>query len=103
MRNERRRATRYRFSAPVHVSKSETGLLRDMSISGLFFESGRAYSVGEVVQLSVVLGDSLVLCEGRVARVEPLENKFGIGLELTSYDFQILKELRSSAQKQKIK
>jgi PilZ domain-containing protein len=73
-----------------------------MSTCGLYFESKQAHSIGETIRLSMALNDSNVSCEGRVVRAEPLETRFGIAVELTSYDFESeLEPARHSAHKQK--
>ena len=84
---ERRRTIRYRFGVPVHLQNGCTGRARDMSTSGVFFETEQAYTCGETIRLTIVLNDSTVQCEGRVVRVERLEDRFGIAIDLASYSF----------------
>ena len=84
---DRRRATRYRFVAPVHLGNGSTGQTLDMSTCGVFFETEQSYTLGEKIRLSVVLKDSTVQCQGTVVRVEPLEGAFGVAVELEVYDF----------------
>ncbi len=84
---ERRRAARYRFVAPVRLKNGAEGHTRDMSTCGLFFEAEKSHVPGETIRFSVFLDGSTLKCEGRVARVEQLEDLFGIGVELLVYDF----------------
>ena len=73
-----------------------------MSTSGLFLETERPHAIGDIIHFSIALSDSIVSCQGQVVRIEPLGNKFGIALELTSYDFDVpIKRPRSNHQKVK--
>jgi len=58
-----------------------------MSTCGVFFETEQAHSSGETIRLSVIIDDYTVQCEGRVVRVERLERRFGIAVDLASYSF----------------
>ena len=83
---ERRIAQRFKLARPVQL-KDGTGMTRDISTVGIFFETKKAHSVGDVIDLSVNFADSSVECAGRVVRVENLDGKFGIAVEVTSYSF----------------
>ena len=87
MHEERRRAQRYRLAAPVALQDGSTGMTRDISTEGIYFETERAHSIGDTVNLSVHLGEASIQCEGRVVRLEQVEDKFGIAVDLTSYRF----------------
>lgn len=84
---DKRSATRYQVVVPVQLQNGSTGRTRNMSTSGIFFETEQEYSLGEIIQLSVVLNGSTVQCGGRVIRVERLEREFGIAVELIFYEF----------------
>ena len=84
---ERRRATRYKFAGAVQLKNGSIGRIRDMSTCGLFFEAEKSHVPGETIRFSVFLDGSTLKCEGRVVRVEQLEDLFGIGVELLVYDF----------------
>jgi len=62
-------------------------MTRDISTSGIFFETERGHSIGDTVNLSVRLGGASIQCEGRVVRLEQVDGKFGIAVDLTSYRF----------------
>ena len=83
---ERRRAKRYKLALPVQLKRG-TGVTRDISTSGVFFETKTAQSTGATINLAVDFTDASVQCEGRVVRVQKLDSKFGIAVELTSYAF----------------
>jgi hypothetical protein len=87
MNEERRRAQRYRLAAPVALQNGSTGITRDISTEGIYFETERGHSIGDMVNLSVHLGEASIRCEGRVVRLEQVEDKFGIAVDLTSYRF----------------
>jgi hypothetical protein len=84
---ERRRAERYQLEVPIRLHDGSTGITRNMSTSGIFFETERGHCVGDKVNLSVDLGEASLQCEGRVVRLEQGEGKFGIAVALTSYRF----------------
>ena len=63
-------------------------MTRNISTSGVFFETERVHTIGDTVQLSVQLAEASIQCEGRVVRLEQLEGKFGIAVEMTSYRFE---------------
>lgn len=63
-------------------------MTRDISTSGIFFESEMPHTTGDSIGFSVEFIDGTVNCQGRIVRVETVERRFGIAVELTSYDFQ---------------
>jgi len=83
---ERRRAQRYRLAAPVRVEGTK-GITRDISTAGIFFETEQAQRIGDTIRLSIDFPDATVHCEGFVVRMEKLDGKFGVAVELTSYAF----------------
>lgn len=90
MRNEHRiearTETREQIAVPVRLADGATGTTRNLSASGLFFETGRARRVGSLVELSIDLGIGgrpLVLKgRGQVLRVEPLDGSSGLAVRL---------------------
>jgi hypothetical protein len=84
---ERRRATRYKFAGAVQLKNGSMGRIRDMSTCGLFFEAERPHAAGETIRFTVALDGSTLQCEGRIVRVEQLEDLFGMAVELLVYDF----------------
>ena len=79
---EGRRAKRYKVALPLQL-KNGTGITRDMSTAGVFFETEKAQAVGDMVELSVEFPEVAIECTGRVVRVESVNNKFGVAVELT--------------------
>lgn len=85
---ERRQAPRYRVALPVDLEPG-SGQTRDLSVSGVFFETDRPFLPGTFIRFSVGFGSGLrVRCEGRVVRVEPGEGKVGVAVAFTSYGFE---------------
>jgi hypothetical protein len=80
MKNEHRTETREQIAVPVWLADGATGTTRNLSASGLFFETGAARQVGSQIELSIDLGiDGRPLFfrgRGQVLRVAPL----GIGV-----------------------
>lgn len=83
---ERRNSTRFRLSLPVH-GQSGSGMTRDISTSGLFFETEETHSMGDFIKITVDFNDAALQCEGRVVRVEEGTNHSKIAVAFTSYGF----------------
>jgi Tfp pilus assembly protein PilZ len=71
---------------PVQLNDG-IGITRDISTSGIFFETESAYSIGDTIRLSVNFEHETLQCEARVVRVEPRNGQFGVAVELKSYAF----------------
>jgi PilZ domain-containing protein len=85
---ERRQALRYRVALPAELDSNGTGQTRDISVSGVFFETGRSFSLGAPIRLFLIFeGGVRLQCEGQVVRVERSEEKTGVAVVLTSYRF----------------
>jgi hypothetical protein len=63
------------------------GITRDVSASGLFFETGAAIPSGATIHLLVEIdtptGRRILKCQGSVVRVETLENRLGLAVKIT--------------------
>ena len=62
-------------------------MTRDFSTSGIFFETAQSPSVGDAIRLCVDFSNVTLQCEGSIVRVEKLDSKFGVAVELTSFVF----------------
>jgi len=84
-RAEKRQAERIGVNMPVHVDGRQS-ITRDLSASGLSFESDRSYAPGDRINLTIEYlldGHSYPLeCEVEVVRVEPSGGRFTIGARL---------------------
>ena len=89
---ERRQAVRFPIAIPVELDEG-TGITRDVSLSGVFFETSQWFAPGEPVRLTLVLeraspGDPIRLeCEGEVVRVGRSNAKVEVAVAITSHSF----------------
>ena len=83
---ERRMGERFKLALPLQL-KNGTGMARDISTSGIFFETENAHSIGDTIRLFLNFEHETLQCEARVVRVEPRNGQFGVAVELKSYVF----------------
>ena len=87
---ERRQALCYRVSLPVELEHG-SGETRDVSKSGVFFETDQPFTLGQMIRFSVMLayayrGTPLQLhCEGLIVRVEGRDGKVGVAVALSAF------------------
>jgi hypothetical protein len=68
-----------------------TGLTRDLSACGVFFETDRVFAPGEVIQFALVLEHIdpnrpvRLRCRGQVVRVERRGDTMGVAVAITAY------------------
>ncbi len=90
--NDRRRMLRFQVALPVELDDGK-GVTRDVSLSGVFFETDQSFSPSEPIRLVLVLehvqpGRPVRLhCEGRVVRVNRRNGKVGVAVAISSYGF----------------
>lgn len=89
MNRERRGAKRYELRLPVRYREGCVGVTRNISASGVFFETDRAERDGDSFVLEVELAVATIRCEGCVVRVEPHGSRFGVALELATSRLEI--------------
>ena len=102
--HERRRDTRLPIAIPVEL-EGGTGVTRDVSLSGVFFETDRCLVLGEQIRLTLVLGrlspdyPVRLQCDGRVVRVErrEMQVRLGVAVAIESYRFMTREQLRRFA------
>lgn len=98
---DRRRMLRFQIALPVELEGGK-GITRDVSLSGVFFETDQSFSPSEPIQLVLVLehvhpGRPVRLhCEGRVVRVNRHDGKMGVAVAITSYGFGAHGQFRAS-------
>jgi len=91
---DRRQARRYRVTVPVELEQG-AGTTRDISASGVFFETDLSCSLGATLSFPLVLehadpgGPVRLQCQGEVVRVEQCEGKVGVAVCFTSYWFDL--------------
>jgi len=69
------------------LKDGSTGQTQNMSTGGVFFGTDQSCALGETIRFTVLLNESMLQCQGTVVRVEPLEGRFGIAVELDRYEF----------------
>jgi hypothetical protein len=59
-------------------------MMRDVSASGIFFETDSVYSVGSVIEVRLDLdtpwGRVMVRSRGRIVRIEPHDDRVGVAV-----------------------
>ena len=91
--SERRRARRYRLALPIELQALGDGTTRDLSTTGVFFETGGSLVPGAAIKFSVLLehadpGPPLrLVCEGDVVRVECRDERLGVGATISTFHF----------------
>ena len=82
-RKEQRKDERVAASLPVALASGK-GVTRDVSASGVFFETDAAYGVGSpirfVLNLDTPWGKVMFKCDGRIVRVEPHDRKVAVAV-----------------------
>ena len=77
---------RVQATLPVHLGYAE-GTTRDVSASGVFFETDAVYRVGNDIAFSVDMntpgGKMILKCSGRIVRLEPHEQRVGVAVTIT--------------------
>ena len=61
--------------------------MRDVSATGIFFETDARYSVGSPIRVALNLampwGRVMFRCDGRIVRVEPHDGHVGVAVQFT--------------------
>ena len=89
---ERRRAVRFPITIPVELDGG-SGVTRDVSLSGVSFETEQWFAPGEPIRLTLILegaspGSTIrVRCEGKVVRVVDSDTKTDVAIQITSHAF----------------
>lgn len=71
---------------PVDLGTA-TGITRDISASGVFFETDATFPLSSSVEFRVELDtptcNRLVMCRGEIVRIEPRNKKVGVAVKIT--------------------
>ena len=90
---EQRKAERFYGQIPVEL-KQGTGLTRDCSTSGIYFVTDQKFSVGEQVELALLLdhtglGQPIRLrCSGEIVRLEADHKRTGVAVAIRYHQLQ---------------
>jgi len=94
---DKRQEPRYRGKLPVQLESGE-GITRDFSGSGVFFETDRSFSPGQLIEFILVLEHIdpqrpvRLKCRGEIIRVEESGQKIGVAAAINSYTFEEFKQ-----------
>lgn len=82
---EKRRDERIFTALPVNLGTA-TGITRDVSASGVFFETDATYALGNEISFAVELdtpgGRMMLRCEGEIVRIEPRDARVGVAVKI---------------------
>jgi PilZ domain len=87
---DRRKAPRFQVALPVELPEG-TGITRNLSTCGVFFETDRVFVVEEVIQFALVLEHIdpsrpvRLQCRGQVVRVEQCGDIMGVAVVIKAY------------------
>jgi hypothetical protein len=96
---ERRASQRFDYQLPVGVRLAGTdregyGFTQNLSGRGVFFYTDFPVAEGDAVELTLVMPSEITLtenarvcCRGKVVRVLPVEQKFGVAARLEGYEY----------------
>jgi hypothetical protein len=90
---EARVATRYKADVPVLAGGGQ-GVARDLSSSGVFFETDGSFTAGQPIEFSIVLEHLYpdrpvrLNCKGSIVRVEQKGKKVGVATTIDSYTIE---------------
>lgn len=83
--HEKRSEERVFTELPVDLGTT-TGLTRDVSASGMFFEIESSYRLGNKIEFAVEMntpgGKMLLKCEGEIMRIEPRGARVGVAVRI---------------------
>lgn len=85
-REEHRREERVSAALPVKLGKAK-GVTRDVSASGVFFETRASYAVGNPIRFALDLdtpwGKARFQCRGKIVRLERRDGTLGVAVRFT--------------------
>ncbi len=92
----RTREERVRTARPVRLDQG-TGITRDVSASGVFFETDVNYAAGSEINFSIELdgpgGKMMLRCQGQIVRVEQRDGKVGVAAKIIESRLEAVKEI----------
>ena len=81
----KRKEERIPSENPVNLGNAK-GLTRDISASGMYFETDASCALGNRINFTVEFdspGGKLVLkCDGKIVRIEPRDGKIGVAVKI---------------------
>jgi hypothetical protein len=96
--HENRKSKRFPGTIPV-VLKQGTGLTRDYSTDGVYFVTDQTISLGEQLELVMLLDHQSMgvgvrlRCRGDVVRIEKNEDTTGVAVAISNHLFELAPEI----------
>lgn len=91
---DKRREERVAVALPIFLDDA-TGITRDVSASGIFFEINTRFSVGDPVSCTVEFdapgGKRLLKCAGNIVRTEQHDDRTGVAIRVVESTMGISK------------
>ena len=90
---ELRESTRFSGTMPVMTRRGK-GITRDLSSTGIFFETESSFASGQTIEFSIFLehfdqkGPVYLKCNGSIVRVENSGQKIGVAATIDSYSIE---------------
>ena len=90
--DEKRSSQRLQVGIPVYIGQEET-ITRDVSCSGIYFQTDQSFVEGDDLNFSLELiyalpGKQIKLdCQGEAVRIELRGEKFGIAAKINSFQY----------------
>ena len=83
---ESRREERVRAALPVYLGDNLSGTTRDVSASGIFFETDASFAAGGSISFAIDIdapaGKMQLNCRGEIVRVERRETRVGVAVRI---------------------
>jgi hypothetical protein len=94
---DKRQEPRHQGKLPVELETGQ-GVTRNFSSSGIFFETDRSFSTGQIIDFTLILehvdpaSPVRLKCRGTIVRVEEIGQKIGVAAAIDSYTFKEIEE-----------
>jgi hypothetical protein len=89
---------------PVHLGDSQTGVTRDVSASGIFFETDCRFAKGSSIHFTIDIeaaaGKIALNCQGEIVRVEERAGRVGVAVKIVE---SVLKPAPESSSKDAVR
>lgn len=90
---EPRKEDRVGQTLPVRVLGDKvTGVTRNLSFSGVYFETDSRYQVGSMIKMTIDFDGPQKMqleCEGTIVRVEEQGSRVGVGVRMNTHNLEI--------------
>jgi len=88
MATGKRAEERVLATRPVRLDRGGTGVTRNVSASGVFFETDVNYAAGSEISFAIELdgptGKMMLKCQGQIVRVERRDGKVGVAAKIVA-------------------